>query len=247
MISACSGSSAEPVGGGICAITASMMSGTPSPVFALARIASCASMPITSSISRDRVVRVGRRQVDLVEHRHDLDAELDRGVAVRDRLRLDALGRVDDEQRAFARRQRAADLVREVDVARRVDQVEVVQLAVRRPVLERRGLRLDRDAALALEVHRVEHLRLHLAIRQAAAELDDAIGQRRLAVVDVGDDGEVADVLHRGRRGGFGAGDAGIGRTARRRRRRARPNARRPGTVNRAILRRTRSAFDQAR
>ena len=141
-------------------------------------------------------VRVGLRQVHLVEHRHHLDAEVERGVAVGHRLRLDALARVDDQQRALAGRERAAHLVREVDVAGGVDQVEAVDAAVARRVLQRRGLRLDRDAALALDVHRVEHLRFHLAVAQAAAALDQAIGQRRLAVVDVGDDREIADVVH---------------------------------------------------
>ena len=56
------------------------------------------------------------------------------------------------------------------------------------------GLRLDRDPALALEVHRVEHLRAHLAAGDGVGQLEDAVGQRRLAVVDVGDDREVADV-----------------------------------------------------
>jgi hypothetical protein len=79
-------------------------------------------------------------------------------------------------------------------VSRRIDQVQVVDLAVTRLVLQRRGLRLDGDATLALDIHRIEHLRLHLAIREPAAEMDDAIGKRRLAVVDMGDDGEVADV-----------------------------------------------------
>src|SRR5690606_39598196 len=37
----------------------------------------------------------------------------------------------------------------------------------------------------------------HLARGQAAADLDDAVGQGRLAVVDVGDDGEIADTPHR--------------------------------------------------
>jgi hypothetical protein len=41
---------------------------------------------------------------------------------------------------------------------------------------------------------------LHLALAQSAAHLDQAVGQRRLAVVDVGDDGEVADAG--GRNGG---------------------------------------------
>ena len=53
---------------------------------------------------------------------------------------------------------------------------------------------LDGDAPLALEVHRVEDLRLHLARLQRAGDLEKAVGERRLAVVDVGDDGEVADV-----------------------------------------------------
>ena len=44
-------------------------------------------------------------------------------------------------------------------MAGRVDQVQVVGLAVGGRVLDPHGLRLDRDPALALEVHRVEHLR----------------------------------------------------------------------------------------
>src|SRR5947209_16197010 len=54
---------------------------------------------------------------------------------------------------------------------------------------------LDRDAALALQVHCVEHLRFHLARLQRAGELEKAVGERRLSVVDVRDDREVPDVL----------------------------------------------------
>ena len=54
-------------------------------------------------------------------------------------------------------------------------------------------MRLDGDAALALEIHGVEDLGFHLARLERAGELEEAIGQRRLAVVDVGDDREVAD------------------------------------------------------
>ena len=56
-------------------------------------------------------------------------------------------------------------------------------------------MRLDGDAALALEVHRVEHLRLHLAGLKRAGDLEKAVGERRLAVVDVRDDREVANTL----------------------------------------------------
>ena len=34
----------------------------------------------------------------------------------------------------------------------------------------------------------------HLARLEPAAQLDQAIGERRLAVIDMGDDGEIADV-----------------------------------------------------
>ena len=81
-------------------------------------------------------------------------------------------------------------------MSRGVDQVEVIDVSVARLVLQRRGLRLDGDAALALQVHGVEHLLFHLALGQPAAQLDEAIGQRRFAVIDVGDDGKIADVLH---------------------------------------------------
>ena len=56
------------------------------------------------------------------------------------------------------------------------------------------------DAALALEVERVEDLRLHLPLLQGASGLDQTVGERRLPVIDVGDDAEVADVVefHKG-------------------------------------------------
>jgi hypothetical protein len=55
-------------------------------------------------------------------------------------------------------------------------------------------LALDRDPALPLEVHRVQQLGAHLAGIDGVGELENAIGERRLAVVDVRDDREVADV-----------------------------------------------------
>ena len=49
---------------------------------------------------------------------HDREALAQREVDVGERLGLDALRRVDDEDRALARLEAAADLVAEVDVAR---------------------------------------------------------------------------------------------------------------------------------
>ena len=140
------------------------------------------------------LVGLRARQIDLVDDRDDLEVVLDREVRVGQRLRLDALRRVDQQQRAFARRERPRHLVAEVDVAGRIDQVEDVLLAVLRRVVQAHRVRLDRDAALALEIHGVEHLRFHLAGLQRAGQLEEAVRQRRLAMIDVGDDGEITDV-----------------------------------------------------
>ena len=51
---------------------------------------------------------LGPGQVDLVQARDELEPGVDREVRVGDRLRLDALGGVHDEQRALARRQASA-------------------------------------------------------------------------------------------------------------------------------------------
>jgi hypothetical protein len=54
---------------------------------------------------------------------------------------------------------------------------------------------LDRYAALALKVHRIQHLLGHLAVTQASAHLDKTISQGGLAVIDMGDDRKIADAL----------------------------------------------------
>ena len=138
---------------------------------------------------------VGALQIDLVDDRNDFQAVIDGEIGVGQRLRLDALRGVDDEQRTFTRREGARDFIRKVHVAGRVDQVELVGLAVLRGVHHADGVRLDGDAALAFQVHGIEHLGLHFARGERSGELQQAVGQRGFAVVDVRDNREIADVL----------------------------------------------------
>src|SRR4051812_32625370 len=77
----------------------------------------------------------------------------------------------------------------------RVDQIELVHLTVPRLMAHADGVELDRDAALALQVQRVEDLLLHLTLLKRAGRLDQPIGQGGLPVVDVRDDAEVADMI----------------------------------------------------
>ncbi len=73
-------------------------------------------------------------------------------------------------------------------MAGRVDQMQVVGVAVPGLELDPDRLGLDGDSAFALEVHGIQHLRPHLERVDGTGYLEDAVSQRRLAVVDVGDD-----------------------------------------------------------
>src|SRR5699024_1300585 len=82
-------------------------------------------------------------------------------------------------------------LIGEVNVSRGIDKVELVGIAILGVIVERHRLSLDGDAPLTLDIHRVEHLLLELTLTQTTTQLDDSIGQRRLAVVDMGDNREI--------------------------------------------------------
>ena len=119
-------------------------------------------------------------------------------IDVRKGLRLDTLTGIDYQDRAFAGGKRPADLVGEIDMAWRVHQVDLIGLAIVCGIIQPYGLGLDGDTALALDIHAIEHLLLHLPVGEAAAELDQSIRQRGLAVVDMGDDREVPDMAEVG-------------------------------------------------
>ena len=81
-------------------------------------------------------------------------------------------------------------------MTRGVDQVELVGLAVLGGIVNGDGTGLDGDAALALEIHAVQNLLAHFTGGQTAAGLDQAVGKRTFAVVDVRNNGKVTDIVH---------------------------------------------------
>jgi hypothetical protein len=144
---------------------------------------------------------IGGRQVDLVDDRDDDEVLRHGQMDIGERLGLDALGGVDDQDGALAGLQRSAHLIGEVDVAGRVDQVERVGVAIGGVELHADRTSLDRDSLLALKVHGVEDLRLHEPALDGVRHLEQPIGQGGFPVVDVRDDAEVTDAL----RGDHGA------------------------------------------
>ena len=109
-----------------------------------------------------RAQNVGRGQIDLIDDRNDLQAVIDGEIGVGQCLRFHSLACVHYQQCALARGQRARNFVAEVHVARSIDQVELIGVAVVGFVHHAHGVSFDRDAALALQIHVVKDLRLHL-------------------------------------------------------------------------------------
>ena len=120
---------------------------------------------------------------------------LDRLIDVGERLRLNPLGRIHDEQRAFARGKAARHFIGKVHMARCVHEVQLISDAIFGLIVEPDGLRFDRNAALFFNVHIVEHLLCarHFAVGQPARILDETVGERRFTVVDMGDNRKIAD------------------------------------------------------
>ena len=78
-------------------------------------------------------------------------------------------------------------------MARRVDEVEGVGFSVSGDIRKAHRLALDGDAPFALDVHVVQHLVLQLARVNDVGFLDEAVGERGLAVVYMGNDAEISD------------------------------------------------------
>ena len=136
---------------------------------------------------------VGGRQVNLVDDRDDFQVVVQGEVGVRKSLGFHALGGIDNQQRAFAGLQTAFHFVGEVHVTWGIDEVELVHLPIVGFVVEADGVGFDGDATLSFQVHRVEDLRHHFTLLKRAGYFEQTVGKRALAVIDVGDDGEVPD------------------------------------------------------
>src|SRR5579883_2119940 len=138
----------------------------------------------------DDFFRTGIFAIDLVDYDDRAQIELQRFSQHETSLRHDAFGRVHQEQHALHHLQHALDLAAEIRVAGRIDDV---QLDV--AVVDRRILREDGDAALALERIRIHHASLDaLPLTENAALTQHLIDERGLAVIDVRNDRDVTNI-----------------------------------------------------
>ena len=140
---------------------------------------------------------IGGGKIDFIDDRNDFQVIFKGEVDVCERLRLDALRGVHDQNRPFARGERAGDLVGKVDMAGRVDEVEFVFVAVVRLVKHAHRSQFNGNSPLPLQIHRVEELILHVARGNLPRKLHDPVCNGALAVVDMRYNAEIADIFAR--------------------------------------------------
>jgi hypothetical protein len=144
------------------------------------------------------LIRAGVGAVHLVDHDDRMEAAGERLADDELGLREDALGGVHQDDGAVHHVQDAFHLAAEVGVAGGVDDVDAGVAPEHRGALGEDG-----DASLALQVVAVHRaLGHHLVVAERAGLAEELVDEGGLAVIDVGDDRDVAD-LH----GGLGYGD----------------------------------------
>jgi hypothetical protein len=76
-----------------------------------------------------------------------------------------------------------------------VDEVEDIALTVGRFIVKLDRTRLDGYSSFPLKIHIVEKLLFHVARGNGLRLLQETVGKGGFAVVDMRDDGEIADVI----------------------------------------------------
>ncbi len=133
-------------------------------------------------------LRASVRTIDLVNHDDGREFGLKSFRENIARLRQRALGGVNEQHDTVDHLEGALDLAAKVGVAGCIDDVDFSAVEVDGGILGE-----NRDSTLALELVRVHDTLGHLLIGAKGSSLaQHAVHQRRLAVVHMGDDGDIA-------------------------------------------------------
>ncbi|KKU37072.1 MAG: hypothetical protein UX51_C0033G0003 [Candidatus Azambacteria bacterium GW2011_GWF2_46_32] len=103
-------------------------------------------------------------------------------IKIGERLRLNALGRVNQKNRSFNRGEGPRDLVIEINMSRSINQIQrkliIFQRRNGRLIKHLNRLHLDRDSPLALNIHLIQKLFFHLPLLNRSRKFKKPIGQR---------------------------------------------------------------------
>lgn len=133
-------------------------------------------------------LRIGCRQVNLIEHRNYRKMLVYSLIQSRERLRLDPLRCVDEQNGSFHCSERTRDFVLEIDVSRGIYQIEFISF----PMHPGRR-QLDGDPPFLFDIHAVKHL-IVIYFPDCSGDLKHPIRQGGFSVIYMCDDTKIAYV-----------------------------------------------------
>ena len=134
-------------------------------------------------------VRARAITVDLVHHDDRFQAQCQRLLGHEARLRHRPFNGIDQQQHTIDHAQHPLDLAAEIRVAGRIDDVDMHALIINRQIL-----RQDGDSTFLFQIVRIHHPFDDVLVGgKSACLLEEFVDQRGLAVVNVGDDGDIAN------------------------------------------------------
>ena len=142
----------------------------------------------------DYPIRACTGAIHLVDHHDRTQAEGKRLLGDEAGLRHRTFHCVHQQQHAVHHAQHALHLAAKIGVARGIDDIDMHPFVIHRTVLRQNG-----DAALFFQVVTVHHALGDMLVGGEHAGLaEQLVHQRGLAVVDVGDDGDIAEFAGHG-------------------------------------------------
>ena len=121
------------------------------------------------------MVRVSTGKVNFIYNRNNFQIVVQRQVNVSQSLCFNTLGRVNYQERTFARSQSTGNFVGKVYVTGGIDKVEHILFAIASFINAANSLRFNSNTTFTFQIHGVKDLFFHLTFRESASVFNQSV------------------------------------------------------------------------
>lgn len=140
-------------------------------------------------------IRLGGRKIDIVKKEKDLVVVVDGMIEIGKSMRLKEMRRIKKKKRKLKWGKRKRELIGEVKVEGCVDKVKKIILEVIWIVDEKKGMRIDGDEEIEIDINRVEEMIINIESVKKEGKLNEEVGKSRFEVVDMGEDRKIENMV----------------------------------------------------
>ena len=108
---------------------------------------------------------------------------------------LNTLRSINHQQSTFAGSNGTRNLIREIDMSRRVNQIQNVFFSIQY-VFHLNGMAFNGNAPFTLQVHAVEYLLLGIPCADSPRDFQQSVGKGAFTMINMSYNAKIPDVLH---------------------------------------------------